>query len=126
MINIKIGIEKERKEKISVDSLTATDWLNNIKENKIIHNGKEKNIVSSKLLLPTLWKMGYIEKLGNKKGYIPTEKYLKKGFFEVKDYDVKKDNNKTKKTTYTIHITRKGQRKLLKIVLQLIKDKQKR
>ena len=124
MINISIDTKKDKKDKISIGSLTATDWLNNIPENKIVIKGKKKNIISPTKLLSTLRSKNYIHKLSNKKGYIPNEKYYKKGFFEVKTFDVLDENNKIKKTTYTILFTRKGQKKLLKIVLNLIKEKE--
>lgn len=123
MINIKININKNKKSSISVGSLTATDWLNNIKQNKIIKNGKEKNIISSQKLLSSLNSKEYIYKLSKSKGYKPKEKYLKKKWFELKEYEVKDDKGNTRKTTYTLYITRKGQRKLLGIVLNLIKEK---
>ena len=123
MINIKI--EKEKKEKPSIGSLTATDWLNNIKENKELVNGKEKNIISPMVLLSNLYKKGYLNKLSRKKGYLPNEKYFKKKYFEVVDFDVLDKNNNVIKTTHTIYFTSKGQKKLLKIVLQLIKEKKK-
>lgn len=126
MININIDIKKKKRDKKSMGSLNATDWLNNIKENKVLVKGKEKNIISSTKLLSTLCKMGYIYKLSRSKGHMPNEKYYKKGFFEVEDFDVLDENKKIKKTTHTIIFTPKGQKKLLKIVLRLIKDKQKR
>lgn len=122
MINIKISIDKNKKNNISVGSLTATDWLNNIKQNKIIKNGKEKNIISSQKLLSLLHSKEYINKLSKGKGYKPKEKYLKKKWFELNEYEVKDDKGNAKKTTYTIYITRRGQRKLLGIVLNLIKE----
>lgn len=122
MINIKISIDKNKKNNISVGSLTATDWLNNIKQNKIIKNGKEKNIISSQKLLSLLNSKEYIYKLSKSKGYKPNEKYLKKKWFELNEYEVKDEKGNTKKTTYTLYITRKGQRKLLGIVLNLIKE----
>lgn len=123
MINIKIESNKNKKDKLSIGSLTATDWLNNINENKIIVGGKEKNIISSTKLLSTLCQMNYIYKLGRNRGYMPNEKYYKKGFFEVKEFNLLDENNKIKKTSYTIYITKKGQKKLLKVVLNLIKEK---
>ena len=125
MINIKISINKNKKKKnnISFGSLTATDWLNNIKQNKIIKNGKEKNIISSQKLLHFLNSKEYIFKLSKSRGYKPNEKYLKKKWFELNEYEVKDDKGNTKKITYTIYITRKGQKKLLRIVLDLIKEK---
>ena len=123
MYNISVSIDKSKKNNIAIGSLTATDWLNNIKENKIIIRGEEKNIISSTKLLSELHKLGYIDKLSKDKGYISKEKYLKKKYFEDLPYDIKDEEGKIKKTTYTIYITRKGQRKLLGIVLNLIKEK---
>lgn len=123
MISIKIDINKE-KNNISFGSLCATDWLNNIKENKIVIKGVEKNIISSTKFLSKLYSLGYIKKLSKSKGYIPNEKYLKKRYFEDSPYDLKDENGKVKKTTHTIYITRKGQKKLLKLVLGMIEEKQ--
>ena len=53
MVSIKIDINKEKKN-ISFGSLCATDWLNNIKENKIVIKGVENNIISSNKFLNRL------------------------------------------------------------------------
>lgn len=126
MIKINIDVKKDKKKIKSIGSLNATDWLNNIKENKLLVKGKEKNIISSTKLLSTLCKMGYIYKLSRNKGHMPNKKYYKKGFFEVEYFDVLDENKKIKKTTHTILFTPKGQKKLLKIVLQLINENKKR
>lgn len=123
MVSIKIDTNKEKKN-ISFGSLCATDWLNNIKENKIVIKGVEKNIISSNKFLNRLHNLGYIEKLGRNKGYIPSEKYLKKRYFEDYSYDLKDEKGNVKKTIHTIYITRKGQKRLLKLVLYMIKEKQ--
>lgn len=123
MISIKIDINKE-KDNISFGSLCTTDWLNNIQENKIVIKDVEKNIISSTKFLNKLHNLGYIKKLSRNKGYIPSEKYLKKRYFEDYSYDLKDENGNVKKTIHTIYITRKGQKKLLKLVLGMIKEKQ--
>lgn len=114
---------ENKKGNISIGSLTATDWLNNIQQNKILKNGKAKNIISSQKLLSELCRKGYINKLSKNRGHIPKKKYLKKGWFELNPYDVKDDKGNIKKTTYTLYITEKGQKKLLELVLNLIAEK---
>jgi hypothetical protein len=123
VFSIKIYINKE-KDNISSGSLCTTDWLNNIKENKIVIKDVEKNIISSTKFLSKLHSLGYIKKLSKNKGYIPNEKYLKKGYFEDYSYNLKDENGNIKKTIHTIYITRKGQKKLLKLVLGMIEEKQ--
>ena len=123
MISIKIDINKE-KDNISFGSLCTTDWLNNIQENKIVIKGVEKNIISSTKFLNKLHNLGYIKKLSRNKGYIPNEKYLKRRYFEDYSYDLKDEKGNVRKTIHTIYITRKGQKRLLKLVLDMIKEKQ--
>lgn len=123
MISIKIDINKE-KDNISFGSLCTTDWLNNIQENKIVIKGVEKNIISSTKFLNKLHNLGYIKKLSRNKGYIPNEKYLKRRYFEDYSYDLTDEKGNVRKTIHTIYITRKGQKRLLKLVLDMIKEKQ--
>lgn len=120
-MKIEININRE-KNNVSTGSLCTTDWLNTIKQNKTIVKGVEKNIISSTKFLKKLYDLGYIEKLSKNKGYISTEKYLKKGYFEDCPYDIKDVEGNKKRTKHTLYITRKGQRRLLNLVLKLIDE----
>ena len=121
-MKIEININRE-KNNVSTGSLCTTDWLNTIKQNKIMVKGVEKNIISSTKFLNKLSNLGYIEKLSKNKGYISSEKYLKKGYFEDCPYYLKDDKGNIKRTKHTLYITRKGQRKLLRLVIKLIEEK---